>query len=74
MEWARCLFPAKVISIRSDPIDFPLLRLVMVMNGENSRSGSHLSSLTLKATNALLSPLGSHLRRWFETEAGQSIA
>ncbi|PLB33846.1 uncharacterized protein BDW47DRAFT_113327 [Aspergillus candidus] len=26
-------------------------------------SGPHLSSLTLEATNALLSPLGSHLRR-----------
>lgn len=30
---------------------------------ENLRSGSHLSSLALEATNALLSPLGSHRER-----------
>lgn len=29
--------------------------------GSNSRSLPHLSSLTLQATNALLSPLSSHL-------------
>jgi hypothetical protein len=34
MEWARRLFPAEAISIRSDAIDFPSLRLVMVMNGK----------------------------------------
>ena len=28
--------------------------------GRNSRSGSHLSSLTLKAANPLLAPLSSH--------------
>lgn len=29
----------------------------------NSPAGTHLSALALKATDALLSPLGSHLRR-----------
>lgn len=33
----------------------------------HSRSGAHLSALALETTDALLSPLSSHLRRWFET-------
>ena len=33
-----------------------------MMQRENVRSGSCLTPLTLKATNSLLPPLGSHLR------------
>jgi len=33
-------------------------------NGEYSRSSSHLSSLALEASDALLSPLRSHLECW----------
>jgi hypothetical protein len=32
--------------------------------GKDSRSGAHLSALALETTDALLSPLSSHLRRW----------
>jgi len=32
-----------------------------IEDGNNLRSGSHLSSLALEASNSLLSPLGSHL-------------
>lgn len=34
----------------------------------NSRSGAHLSALALETTDALLSPLSSHLRRWSAKE------
>ena len=40
------------------------LRTMPVRVRGNSRSGAHLSALALETTDALLSPLSSHLRRW----------
>lgn len=56
MEWASHLLA--VLSLA-----FFILLIHSLWVGLSSPSGPHLSSLTLEATNALLSPLGSHLRR-----------
>ncbi|KAB8078066.1 hypothetical protein BDV29DRAFT_167264 [Aspergillus leporis] len=62
MKWASNLFASRVL--------VPLLQLLVIIEclvTVNSPASTHLSALTLQTTNALLSPLSSHLRRVFET-------
>lgn len=63
MERSRSLLAVGIVSpLRHKQDDSSKLR-------DYVRPGPHLTPLTLETANALLPPLGSHLRRWFVTAA-----
>jgi hypothetical protein len=68
MGGASSLFPGEVVRIKNCRFNcsVPSKQAPKIPSGdagEDSRSGAHLSALALETTDALLSPLSSHLRR-----------
>jgi hypothetical protein len=62
MERSRSLLAVGIVSSADNDKDIKEKE-----SGCDIRSGPGLPPLTLETTNTLLSPFGSHLRRWFET-------
>jgi hypothetical protein len=67
MGGASSLFPGEDVRIKNCGFNcsVPSKRAPKIPSGDagDSRSGAHLSALALETTDALLSPLSSHLRR-----------